>query len=195
MNYPSPADIAEMKARGYDRTTIAEAEQKVRRWSLAQEVCHVIEAAFAGVTLGSGVGLQEAQGLDDYADANTCAAFRASDEKCDWHRISAETLRRCNSSLSFFDAEGMRFHLPAYLLADLRGDYGFGMAFCLTQTGDYDRYFRLLTDDQRRAVRAFLLHILDDPDYEFDRHHIRRALDEYWTEHRKTRDAYPGRCI
>lgn len=183
MKYPTPADIAEMKARGYDPATVAEAEQQSKRWALAQEVCRVIEAAFAGVTLGGGVGLQEAQGLDDYADAATCAAYRASDEKDDWHRISAEALCRCNSSLSFFDAEGMRFHLPAYLVADLRGDYGFGMAFCLTQISDYDRYFRLLSDAQRKAVRSFLLHILDDRDYEFDRPHILRALDEYWTEH------------
>ena len=183
MKYPTPADIAEMKARGYDPATVAEAEQQSKRWALAQEVCRVIEAAFAGVTLGGGVGLQEAQGLDDYADAATCAAYRAGDEKDDWHRISAGALCRCNSSLSFFDAEGMRFHLPAYLVADLRGDYGFGMAFCLTQISDYDRYFRLLSDAQRKAVRSFLLHILDDRDYEFDWPHILRALDEYWTEH------------
>jgi hypothetical protein len=182
MKYPSSADIAEMKARGYDSTTIAEAELQSERWAAAQEVCRAIEAAFAGVTLGGGVGLQEAQGLDDYADAATCAAYRANDEKDDWHRIPAEALQHCNSSLSFFDAEGMRFHLPAYLLADLRDDYGFGMAFCLTQTSDYDRYFSLLSDAQRRAVRAFLLHILDEPDYQFDRPHIIRALDDYWTE-------------
>ena len=182
MKYPSPADIAEMKARGYDSTTIAEAELQSERWAAAQEVCRTIESAFAGVTLGGGVGLQEAQGLDDYADAATCAAYRANDEKDDWHRIAAEALKHCNSSLSFFDAEGMRFHLPAYLLADLRDDYGFGMAFCLTQTSDYDRYFRLLSEAQRRAVRAFLLHILDDPDYQFDRPHILHALDDYWTE-------------
>lgn len=72
--------------------------------------------------------------------------------------------------------------MPAYLLADLRDDYGFGMAFCLTQTSDYDRYFRLLSDAQRSAVRAFLLHILDDPDYEHDRPHILHALDGYWTD-------------
>ena len=182
MKYPSPSDIAEMKARGYDSTTIAEAQQQSKRWAAAQEVCCAIEAAFAGVKLGVRVGLQEAQGLDDYADAETCAAYRANDEKDDWHRIPAEALQHCNSSLSFFDAEGMRFHLPAYLLADLRDDYGFGMAFCLTQTSDYDRYFRLLSGAQRRAVRAFLLHILDEPDYQFDRPHILRALDDYWTE-------------
>lgn len=182
MKYPSPADIAEMKARGYDSTTIAEAEQRSKRWAAAQEVGRAIEAAFAGVTLGGGVGLQEAQGLDDYADDETRAAYRATDEKDDWHRIPAEELQRCNSSLSFFDAEGMRFHLPAYLLADLRDDYGFGMAFCLTHGSDYDRYFRLLSVTQRRAVTAFLRHILDDPDYEHDRPHILHALEGYWTD-------------
>lgn len=182
MKYPSPADIAEMKARGYDSTTIAEAEQQSKRWVAVQEICRAIEVAFAGVTLGGGVGLTEAQGLDDYADAETCAAYRANDEKEDWHRLTAEALNHCNSSLSFLDAEGMRFHLPAYLLAELRGDYRFGMAFCLTQTSDYDRYFHLLSTAQRRALRAFLLHILDDQDYQSARPHILRALDDYWTE-------------
>ena len=182
MKFQSPADIAEMKARGYDFSKIAEAELQSERWAAAQEVYRTIEAAFAGVSLGGGVGLQEAQGLDDYADAAACAAYRSNDEKDDWHRIPAKALQHCNSSLSFFDAEGMRFHLPAYLLADLRDDYGFGMAFCLTQTSDYDRYFSLLSEAQRRAVRAFLLHILDEPDYHFDRPHIIRALDDYWAE-------------
>lgn len=159
----------------------AEAEQQSQRLAAAQEVRHAIEVAFAGVTLEGGIGLWEAQGLDDYADAKTCAAYRANDEKDDWHRVPAEALNYCNSSLSFFDAEGMRFHLPAYLLAVLRGDYRFDITFCLTQTGDYDRYFGLLSLDQHRAVRAFLLHILDEPDYEFDRPHILHALDEYWT--------------
>ena len=182
MKYPSPADIAEMKARGYDSSTIAGAEQQAKRWAMAQEVGRIIEAAFAGVTLGDGVGLQEAQGLDDYADDTTCAAYRATDEKDDWHRIPVEALQRCHSSLSFFDAAGMRFHLPAYLLADLRDDYGFGMAFCLTHSGGRDRYFCLLSEAQRKAVRAFLLHILDEPDYQFDRPDILRALDGYWIE-------------
>ena len=57
-----------MKARGFDSTMSAETEQQSKRWAAAQDVCRVIETAFAGVMLGGGVGLQEAQGLDDYAD-------------------------------------------------------------------------------------------------------------------------------
>ena len=67
-------------------------------------LCDTIRNAFSGVKLGKGVGLQEAQGLDDYDDAATRARYRASDEKEDWSRIPAAELNRCYSSLSFFDA-------------------------------------------------------------------------------------------
>jgi hypothetical protein len=40
-------------------------------------------------------------------------------------------LNRCNSSLSFFDAQGMLFHLPAFLLASLNGDYLHDLTFRL----------------------------------------------------------------
>src|SRR5688500_17196676 len=88
---------------------------------VSEALCDLIREAFAGVKLGNGIGLQEAQGIDDYADKETCARYRAGDEKEDWTRIPAEELSRCNSSLSFFDAEGMRFHLPAFLVAELQG--------------------------------------------------------------------------
>jgi hypothetical protein len=42
-----------------------------------------IASAFAGVRLGGGVGLLEAQGLDDYADAEERKALRERDEKDD----------------------------------------------------------------------------------------------------------------
>ena len=144
-------------------------------------LCSLIREAFAGVKLGDGVGLQQAQGLDDYEDDATCARYRENDEKDDWSRIPVGELNRCNSSLSFFDAEGMRFHLPAYLIADLQGAYKFGMAFCLTHLSDLrTSQFALLSEPQRSAVRAFLLHIAEDPGYEFERPHIIRALEDYW---------------
>jgi hypothetical protein len=147
-----------------------------------EALCSTIQRAFSGVKLGDGVGLQQAQGLDDYEDTATCARYRANDEKDDWSRIPVEELNRCNSSLSFFDAEGMRFHLPAFIIADLQGAYHFGMAFSLTHLSDYSTsQFALLSDVQRSAVRAFLLHIAELPDYEFDRPQIIRALNEYWT--------------
>lgn len=186
MKYPSPDDIAEMKARGYDSTTIAAAKEQSKKWALAQDLILAVEQAFAGVTLGSGVGLFEGRGLDDYADAETLAAYRAEDEKDDWRKIPVEDLNHFQSSLSFFDAEGMRFHLPAYLIADLRDEGHATMAHQFINL--YDGHaalraekFALLSDAQRATVRTYLQLIIDDPDEQRHRQEIERALQEEWT--------------
>ena len=141
----------------------------------------MIEAAFAGVTLGDGVGLHEARAIDDYADDATQAARRAEDEKEDWRRITAEDLNFCDSSLCFFDAGGMRFHLPAYLIAELRGEYEC-VSVVYHLTSGFPEKFRLLSEAQRTAVRAFLRHVFDDPAYESDWPDIWEALNGFWAE-------------
>jgi hypothetical protein len=172
MKYPSPQDIEEMRARGYDRTVIEEAVELSKRWGVKEQLKEQIRQAFAGVGLGSGVGLHEAQGLDDYASEEKCAEYRASDESLDWQALRSDELNKCHSSLSFFDAEGMRFHLPAYLIADLDGTYGFGMAYTLTQSGLLGEQSALLNEAQHAAVRAYLRFIEHEPDYEFEREHM-----------------------
>lgn len=171
-----------MRARGYDRVLLEQASKAIERGRMADDLIATISEAFRGVTLGEGVGLQEAQGLDDYDDEETCAAYRAGDEKEDWRAISSDELNRCNSSLSFLDAEGMRFHLPAYMTAELRGEYDFGMSFSLTNLDTHGRTcFTALSAVQRQAVREFLLFLREDPDYQFDRADIDRALETFWT--------------
>jgi len=146
-----------------------------------QRVIDLIRAAFKGVVLGSGVGLQEGQGLDDYADKATCQVYRDNDEKIDWEAIPVEKLNRYYSSLSFFDAEGMRFHLPAFMIADLNALLGVDPVYHLTQVPEVDpTRFGLLSPDQRQAVREYLLFIKSDPLYEFDLPHIERSLENYW---------------
>ncbi len=150
-----------------------------------QRVADLIRTAFRGVTLGNGVGLRQARGLDDYADSETLAKYRAEDEKKDWSRIPASELNRYGDSLSFFDPEGMRFHLPAYLIADLEGMLTCEVVFHLTYDYGMSR-FSEFTTIQRNAVREFLLLRLSDskrepgperPEIEM----IEKALAEYWT--------------
>ena len=150
--------------------------------SLTKEsVASRIREAFHGVTLGKGVGLFEGQGLDDYEDAGTCRAYRAKDEKDDWESIPVENLNRCYGSLSFFDAEGMRFHLPAFLIAQLDGQLRVDPVFHLAHLDEWSKSkFVLLTKAQREAVRDFLILMQDNPDFEFDRPHIETALTNYW---------------
>jgi hypothetical protein len=176
--YPTEADIAEMKASGYERRTIEEAEHQWRRGEKAADLCAQIGSAFAGVTLGNGVGLSEALALDDYADEAICAACRARDEKNDWSKIPYEEL---HDSLAFFDSEGMRFHLPAYMVGELSVAAVHSPVWTLT---NFDRLpmkgISLLSSVQRDAVRAFLEFVCDNPDHAADRARIRQSLETFW---------------
>lgn len=143
----------------------------------------IIINAFKDVKLGNGIGLREAQGIDDYATAEVCASYRANDEKDSWQNIAVKELNQCYSSLSFFDAEGMRFHLPAYLIADLNGEYQQDITYTLAYLNEYRiKQFSLLSPAQRNAVRTFVLYLSVNDNYIYDRPHILRSLEEYWTE-------------
>jgi hypothetical protein len=182
MKYPSPTDIAEMKARGYEPETIRMAEERSELWHRTQALCERIRVAFAGVRLGHGVGLKQAQGIDGYEGEAVCLAYRQQDEQEDWSRIPVKDLNSCHSSLSFFDDEGMRFHLPAFLIAELQEQYDHGMAFQLGYLSDLSmRQYALLNAAQREVVRDVALFLADDEDHSFDRPQLLRAIDEYWS--------------
>lgn len=147
-----------------------------------ERVLNLVRAAFRHVVLGDGVGLWQGQGLDDYADARTLERYRAQDETSDWSALPAEQLDRCYSSLSFFDAEGMRFHLPAYLSADLQGALRTADVLFILTCFEYlgTSRFDNLSVAQRNAVREFLLLRLSDSSYEFSHLRIECALRDYW---------------
>jgi hypothetical protein len=152
-----------------------------------RRVVELIETAFRDVTLGNGIGLRQGEGLDDYADEKTLAEYRSKDEKDDWSRISVEELNCCSASLSFFDAEGMRFHLPAFLIADLEGTFRREDVLFLLTYSEHDAlsHFTLLSKSQRHAVREYLLLRLANayPDeIGFIGPRIEKALAEYWTD-------------
>lgn len=147
----------------------------------AVAVIEEIRAAFHGVSLGGGIGLQEANGLDDREDAETLAALRASDEKEDWEKIPARRLNHCFCSPSFLDAEGMRFHLPAFMVAELRNDYHMDFWTHLTAMNAWkEAKFALLNAAQKRAVCRFLNHLQDHSDFLEEREQIDLALEEFW---------------
>lgn len=142
-------------------------------------VAALVREAFRGVTLGNGVGLHQAQGLDDYADESTLASLHARDEKNDWSAIPVDQLDRCYSSLAFFDAEGMRFHLPAYLIADLA--HSLKTACVLFHlVGSCQDFFDMLSPAQREAVREYLWLQLSDNACSFEHPLIEEALLNYW---------------
>ncbi|QDU55357.1 DUF6714 family protein [Aeoliella mucimassa] len=142
-----------------------------------------IESAFRGITLGEGVGLHQAQGLDDYASEEELDLLRLKDEKDDWSKIDASDLNNCYSSLSFFDARGMQFHLPAFLIADLKGLYNHDIAFTLClKSENASLQFSLLNSEQRKAVRNYLVLRLNDLENGPAQPMIEESLETRWSE-------------
>ena len=114
--------VDERRARGFEESNLY-SQPSEDRLQQAKKISSVIEKAFFCVKLGSGVGLFEGQALDDYESEEEQKRKRERDEEEDWRRIEAKHLNACHSSLSFFDPLGMRFHLPAFICCELRGEY------------------------------------------------------------------------
>jgi hypothetical protein len=81
-----------------------------------------IKSAFEHVKLEDGIGIWEAQGIDDYSDLQTIAALKEKDEREYWDKVPYQDLVTCSSSLSFLDAKGMLFYLPKFMIFDLLAD-------------------------------------------------------------------------
>lgn len=139
-----------------------------------------VRSAFHGVSLGSGIGLWEAQAIDDYESEEVRRQQRERDRKGSWELIPSAELQRCHSSLSFFDADGMRFHLPAYIIASLRGEVD-DPIFHLVHLDEYaTSKLTSLSDLQRMSIISYLKFCLERDEYEFEHASIEKALDEYW---------------
>ncbi|MBC3911251.1 hypothetical protein [Undibacterium umbellatum] len=74
MSYPTQQDVDAMRADGYEAATIAQAQARQQLGERVTSLKHAIQLAFADVQLGEGTGLYEAQGLDDFAGEQACAA-------------------------------------------------------------------------------------------------------------------------
>ena len=145
-------------------------------WALIRRII----AAFRGVTLEEGIGLSQAEGMDDYAPPERLERLRSTDEKENWERINTDNLNECSCALSYFDAKGMRFHLPAYLIASLKDELEVDLMFYLTCLNGYGReHFSLLNSDQRSVVKEFLELCLIDSDEVFGPD-VEQALNSYW---------------
>lgn len=138
-------------------------------------------SAFAGVKLEDGVGLWQAQAIDDYETQKNCLLARKRDITDDWQALSEEDICHCNSSLSFFDARSMLFHVPAFIIAELDGKTDIGLVTSLTNTAlAYPNLFSLFNNQQKSCVANFLEWCAMQSEYDFDKPTIKRALKEFW---------------
>ena len=155
-----------------------------------------IKEAFKNVELGNGVGLLETEVIDDYGTNAERQKARAKDEKYNWTKlIDNEYLKLFfgYGGLSFFDAEGLRFHLPAYMCTTLQNpelDITESLIHCLTNLEKFNRErFQLLNHQQKAVICEFLQYVLENNSWntdvwetEFDKPLIKTAIEDYWSK-------------
>lgn len=147
-----------------------------------------IDEAFEGVVLGQGVSLNETVVIDMYGHGEAELAMK-KDERHDWKRLldrpEFKTIHGIGGP-SFFDAEGFRFHLPAYMVLCIQKpeeEAAYNILFQLTHLSDYQLgRCALLSPKQKRCVAAFLQYIRHNGGRQFEYEHskIDAALANYW---------------
>lgn len=186
----SLADVEEMRRQGYKQSIVAEAEEWLRLGDRADTLAQQVSATFAGVTLGNGIGLRESIGIDHYAEAEELRQLRETDEKLDWKRIDPELLNACNAAPSFLDAEGMRFHAPAFIIAELQGQFHTGFIDRLIYNSILaPEFISLLTAEQRHVIMACISFHGAIEHYDYDLTDIANALMRYGIPGRSSPEA------
>lgn len=124
----------------------------------AAPVIEQITKAFAGVELGNGIGLLQADYRDMGGFGEVFRGLADSDERHDWTKLTDAMLNHCYTALCFTDPEGYRFLVPAFMCCDLRCR----MWSCMEVTCPEDfaewglEDTALLSADQRRAMEAYV---------------------------------------
>jgi hypothetical protein len=160
-----------------------------------------IRSAFAGVRLGSGISLRQAQAIDATVfgiESPNFATLPLDEVTEDWNQVpDGELLGDC---IAHMDAEGLRYYLPALMLwlLDHHDDEDrlfveghdltvIGTISALAPSQEFRRayeatFYESFTDDQRRAIALYVeaLPSLVQLNYE-DETSLARAFARYWS--------------
>lgn len=178
-------DIEELRDHTRDEAWIATWVHWTTLTDQLDAVINQVSAAFAGQQLGDGIGLFEAQAMDDYASPEELAQARQCDERNDWRRISADALNQCYAAPSYMDATGCVFHLPALLIAELNDEFGYGFIDRLIDARrNLVDWLSLLTTPQREAIAAALRLVAEHPIYSESEDEIDTAIARILAESR-----------
>jgi hypothetical protein len=148
----------------------------------------LIRDAFAGVTLGKGISLRQAQVIDRQGEGVSDAEFEAlpSAEITDsWSAVPLSELER--NCIAHLDDDGLRYYLPALMLSLINNYEPASLRVIGTIAVLYPavigpgRRYTYLTDEQHKAVACFVgaLPRLVPLSIE-DSKCVSRALRNYW---------------
>lgn len=141
-----------------------------------------VKEVFSGVELGDGISLMEALEIDSHSTDAVCLKARQEDIGQCWESYTPDRLRGTFAALAFLDPLGMRFYLPAFLIAELKGDLDEELVWHLCRVDRaFSRRFSALCNVQRKVVCQVLSHFASLNSYRPQRLMLERALKDYWS--------------
>jgi hypothetical protein len=94
----------------------SESDFEARRSALIAEIA----AVFDGVSRAGGKTLHQAVAMDDWESDEDQRAARKLDVEQRWQDVRGDDISACRSALSFLDAKGFRYYIPAFMVYGLR---------------------------------------------------------------------------
>ena len=128
------------------------------------ELISIIKFAFLEVKLEDGIGVYEADCIDDYvpSESEEYLYWKSKDERDNWENLLSlflsETIpeKIYSSCWSFMDAKGKRFVLPCFLIQELEEISWSNNPIYFTLKVGYDTSdFRILNQKQLNALKTF----------------------------------------
>jgi hypothetical protein len=152
-----------------------------------EELVEEIETAFKDVILGEGIGINEADRMETETRDVMIHKGRNLDRLWwkGWQDIEDKYIASYSSVMSFMDAEGIRWALPAYMIYIINhykeGSFSVDTTIYMLEEGAMGSDQRdLFTQEQKRAITKFLHFMLTVGDEWVDVESVRSALDKKW---------------
>ena len=144
-----------------------------------------IEDAFGGVKLGDGIGIFEAEAIDDCVNEKRRTKARAQDIRDDWKAIPDEIISEHYSAMAFMDEKGLRYAIPAYMRFALSNWETSNSASVdsIIYTLARDENWDFLTDLQKQVLADFLKYMVLEEDEHVDSWQASLAYEKHWASY------------
>ncbi|PLX72879.1 MAG: hypothetical protein C0615_11640 [Desulfuromonas sp.] len=152
-----------------------------------------ITAAFEGVLLDGGIGIYEANVIDDYGSAEEREKAKHEDATAwtTWQEIPDDILSNYYTTFCFVDSKGFKFLIPAYMIYTLKqcqddASASIDATIYALQPGNYnvEGFAALLTPEQKKTIARFLEYlILEVGDKWIDATAASQSYEGYWNQY------------
>lgn len=156
---------------------------------MSEQLLAEIEQAFGGVELGGGLSMHQAGAMDLLLEPEEVLQARVLDPEARWQDIPDDRLDEFHFALTYMDPEGLRFHLPRFMVFALENPgldspavdaAVYACDFGEEMKQEVLAQFNAMSRKQMRTIAQFLAHIAEGKDEDYDVMIAAMALESFW---------------